>query len=94
MDLLTTLMGTGETMGIFLSLHRPKREISHKITHIVTLEVINPTILLSAGLTINQRLVLRPKNKSFSRTTIRHHLMWSASLQPMILLTNYQIFAR
>ena len=75
MDLLTTIMGIGETMEIFLVLHRPKGEISHKITRTANLEVINPTILLSADLTINQRLVLRPMNKNFRGTIIRHHLM-------------------
>ena len=53
-----------------------------------------PNNSLSADLTIDLRLVLRPINKSFRRTIIRHHLMWFASPQPMIPLTNYRIFAR
>ena len=46
MDLSTTRMGIGETMEIFLVLHRPKGEISHKIAYTTSLGVINPTILL------------------------------------------------
>ena len=93
MDLLTTRMGTGETMEIFLVPHRLKEETSHKITPIANQEVINLTILRSTDLTIDQRLALRPMNKNFRRTMIRHHLM-SVSPQPMIPLTNYRIFAR
>ena len=84
MDFLTFLMGTGETREIFLVLHRPKAEISHKITHTASLEVIKPIILLSADLTINPQLVLRPMNKNICRTLIRHRLTWFVSLQPMI----------
>ena len=94
MDLLTTLMGIDETMGIFLVRHRPKGEIFHKITYTVSLEVINLTILLSADLTVIQRLVLRPMKKNSRRTIIRHHLMWFAVPQPMVLIMNYQIFVR
>ena len=90
----TTRMGTGETMEIFLVLHRLEEETSHKITPIANQELINLTTLHSTDLTIDLRLVLRPMNKSFRRTIIRRHLMWSASTQPMIQLTNYRIFAR
>ena len=88
MNLSTTRMGTGETMKIFLVLHRLKEETSHKITLIANQEMINLTSLRSADLTIDLRLVLCPTNKSFLRTIIRHHLMWFASPQPMIPLTN------
>ena len=84
MVLLTTRMGTGETMEIFLVLHRLKEETSHKITPLANQEVINLTTLRSADLTIGRRLVLRPMNKHFRKTIIRHHLMWFASPQPMI----------
>ena len=47
MDLLTTRMGTGETMKIFLVPYRPKGETSHKITPIAKQEVINPKTLRS-----------------------------------------------
>ena len=92
MDLLTTR--TGETVEIFLVPHRLKEETSHKITPIANQEGINLTILPSADLTIDQRLILHPMNKNFRRTIIKHHLMWFASQQPMIALTNYRIFAR
>ena len=84
MDLLTNRMGTGETMEIFPVPHRLKGETSHRITLIANQEVINLTTLRSAHLTIDLRLVLRPLNKKFRKTIIRHHLMWFASPQPMI----------
>ena len=58
MDFSTTRMGTGEAMAIFLVLYRLKGETSHKIAHIANQEDINMTILLSAELTIDLRLVL------------------------------------
>ena len=94
LNLSTTRRGTGETKEIFLALHRLKEETSHKITLIANQEVINLTTLRSTDLTIDLRLVLRPMNKSFRRKIIRHHLMWFASPQPLIPLTNYRIFAR
>ena len=94
MNLLTIRMGTGEIMGIFLVLHRLKGETSHRIIHIANQEVISPTTLLSADLTIDLRLVLRPTNKNFRQTITRQHLMWFVSPQPTILLARYQIFAR
>ena len=84
MDLLTTRMGTGETTEIFLVPHRLKEETSHKITPIANQEVINLTILHSADLTIDLRLALRPMNKNFRGTIIRHHRLWFAAPQPMI----------
>ena len=93
-SLSTIRLRTGETMEIFLVPHRLKEETSHKIIPIANQEVINLTTLRSANLTIDLRLVLRPMNKSFRRTIIRHHLMWFASPQPMIPLTNCRIFAR
>ena len=94
MDLSTTRMGTGETMEIFPVLHRLKGETSHKILRIANQEVISRTTLLSADLTIDLRLVLRPMNKTFCKTIVKHHLMLFASPQPTILLTNCRIFAR
>ena len=76
LSLSTTRMGTGETMETFLVLHRLKEETSHKITQIANQKVINLTTLRSADLTIGLRLVLRPMNKNFRRTIIRHHLLW------------------
>ena len=93
MDLLITRMGTVEAMEIFLVLHRLKEETSHKVTPIANQKVISLTTLRSADLTTDLRLVLRPMNKSFRRTIIRHHLMWFASPQPMIPLANCRIFA-
>ena len=75
MVLSTTRMGTGETMEIFLSLHRLKEENIRRIVHTANQEVISPIILRSADLTIDLRLVLRHMNKVFRGTIIRHHLM-------------------
>ena len=93
-DLLTTRRGTGETKEVFAVLDRFKEENFRKLTPIANKEVISLTALRSADLTINQRLVLRRMNKSFRRTIMRHHLMWFASPQSMIPLTNCRIFAR
>ena len=79
MNLLTTRMGTGETMEIFLVLHRLKEETSHKITPTANQEVINLTTLLSADLTTDLRLVLHLTNTSSQKARIRHHLMSFAS---------------
>ena len=84
MDLSTIRMETGGIMETFLVLHPIQEETSHKIILIANQEVIKPTTLRSADLTIDLRLVLRPMNKSFRRTIIGHHLMWFASPQPMI----------
>ena len=83
MNLSTIKMGTGRTMETFLVLHRLQGETSHKIIPIANHEVTNLTILRSADLTIDLRLTLRPMNRIFRRTIIRHHLMWFVSLQPM-----------
>ena len=94
MDILTTRMGTGKAMEVFLVPHRPKGKTSHETNPIANQEVINPTTLRSADLTVDLRLALCPMNKNFRRTIIGHHLMWSDSPQPTKLLMNYQIFAR
>ena len=94
MDHSTIRMGTGETMGTPLVLHRIKGVTSHKITHIAKQEVINLTILPSADLTIDPRRVLHPMNESFRKTMNRQHLMWFASPQPTIPLRNCRISAR
>ena len=90
----TSRMGTGGTMEIFLVLHRFKGETIRRIVQTANQEVIGPTILPSAGLTIDLRLVLRPTNKIFRKTITGQHLMWFVSLQLTILLLKYQIFAR
>ena len=94
MVLSTTRMGTGETVEIFLVLHRLKGETIRRIAQTANQEMIGPTTLLSADLTLNLRLVLRPTNKNFRKTITRQHLMWFVSPQPTILLMKYQIFAR
>ena len=94
MVLSTTQMGTGETMEISLVLHRLKGENNRRIVQTANQEMIGPTTLLSADLTIDLRLVLRPTNKDFRKTITRQHLMWFVSPQPTILLMKYQIFVR
>ena len=84
LNLSTTRMGTGGTMGTFLVLHQIQEETSHKIIPIVHQEMNNLTTLRSAGLTIDLQQTLHPMNRNFRRTTIRHHLMWFVSPQPMI----------
>ena len=92
-DFSTVTVGTGETMEFLPVLHRFRGETSHKKFSTAN-QQINLTILLSADLTIDLRLVLRPMNKSFRNTTIKRHLLWFASTQPTILLTNCHISAR
>ena len=94
MVLSTTQMGTGETMEISLVLHRLKGENIRRMVQTANQEMIGPTPLLSADLTIDLRLVLRPTNKDFRKTITRQHLMWFVSPQPTTLLLKYQIFAR
>ena len=94
MNLSTIRKEAGETMEDSLVLHRPKGETSHKTFHTANQEVIGLTTLPSADLTIDLRLVSRLMNKSFRKTIIRHHLLWFASPQPTIPLTNCRIFAR
>ena len=94
MGLSTTRVGIGEAMEVFPVLHQLKGESSHKIIPIDNQEVISLTTLLSADLTIDLRLILRPINTSFRKTIIRHHLMLFASPQQTLPLTNCRIFAR
>ena len=77
-------MGTGETREVFLVLHRLQKETPHKIIPIANQEMNNLTTLRSADLTIDLRLALRPMNRNFRRTIIRHHLMWFVSSQLML----------
>ena len=93
-DFSTTRKGTGETMGIFLVLHRLKEGTSHKRIRMAIQQVINLTTLLSADLTTDLRLALHLTNTSSHRAIIRHHLISLASPPLMIPLMNYQIFAR
>ena len=93
-DLSTIRMGTGETMGTSLVLHRLKGETSDKIIPIANQEVISLATLLSADLTINLRPVLHITNKSSHKAIMRHHLMWFASPKLTMPIKNYQIFAR
>ena len=87
-------METGETVENFPVLHRLKEEISQKINPTANQQVINLTILLSAVMTINIRLVLHSTSKRFYKTITRRHLMCFALSQPTIPLMNYQTFAR
>ena len=57
MDLSTIAMETGETLKIFIVLHRLKGEISNSKNYTVNQEVINLTIFFSADLTIDRRVV-------------------------------------
>ena len=75
MVLSTIGTGIGKTMEIFPVLHRFKGGTSHKIFHNANQEVINLTVLPSADLTINLRLLLRPTNKNFHKTITRRHLI-------------------
>ena len=84
MNLSTTRMGTGGTMGTFLVLHQIQEETSHKTIRIANQEMNNLTTSHSADLTIDPQQTLHPMNRNFRRTIIRHHLMWFVSPQPMI----------
>ena len=84
MNLSTTRMGTGGTMGTFLVLHQIQEETSHKTIPIAHQEMNNLTTSHSADLTIDLQQTLHPMNRNFRRTIIRHHLMWFVLLQPMI----------
>ena len=79
MHLSTIRMETGETLELFLVLHRLKGETSHKIFPTVNQEGIKLTTLPSADLIINPRLVLRLTNKN-SRTKIKLTTLPSADL--------------
>ena len=84
MNLSTTRMGTGGTMGTFLVLHQIQEETSHKTIPIAHQEMNSLTALRSAGLTIDLQRTLHPMNRNFRRTIIRLHLMWFVSPQPMM----------
>ena len=84
MDLSTIRMETGETLEIFLVLHRLKGEITQRQIHTAKQELINLEILLSADLIIDRRVASHVTNKNFHKTLTRRHPMWSALLQPTI----------
>ena len=86
--------GSWRNTGFFFALHQLKGEVSHRKIHIAIQEKINLTILLSADLTIDRRVVPHLTNKNFQKTKTRIHSMWSASLQPKIALMNHQTFGR
>ena len=65
MNVSTTRMGTGKTMGTSLVLHRLKGETIHRIVFSASQEVISLTIRLSADLTVDLRLGLHTTNKIF-----------------------------
>ena len=94
MNLSTIRMETGETMEDLLVPRRSKGETFHKIIHTSNQKVIDLTILPSADLTINLLVILRLTNKHFHKTKTRGQLMWLASPQPTISLTNYQASVR
>ena len=79
MNLSTTRMGTGGTMGTFLVLHQIQEETSHKTIPIAHKEMNSLTTLRS-----DLQQTLRPMNRNFRRAIIRLHLMWFASPQPMM----------
>ena len=85
MNLSTTRMGTGGTMGTFLVLHQIQEETSHKTIPIANQEMNNLTISHSADLTLDLQQTLHPMNRNFRKTIIRHLLMWFVLLHPMIL---------
>ena len=85
MNLSTTRMGTGGTMGTFLVLHQIPEETSRKTNPIANQEINNLTISHSADLTLDQQQTLHPMNRNFRKTIIRHLLIWFVLLQPMIL---------
>ena len=83
----------GKAMENFFVLDRLKGQTSDKIIHTVNQEVIHLTILLSADLTIDLRLVLHPRNKCSHKTITRFHLMWFLSPQLTTPLLNYEILS-
>ena len=84
MNLSTTRMGTGGTMGTFLVLHQTQGETSHKTIPIANQEMNNLTISHSADLTLDLQQTLHLINRNSRRAIIRLHLMWFASPQPMM----------
>ena len=93
MGLSTIRIETGDTLEKFLVLHRIKLEISDRKIQTANQELINLPTLLSAGLTIDRRVVSHLTNKNSHKTITRCHAKWCALLKPTIPLTNYQIFA-
>ena len=88
MDVSTIKMETGETMEIFF------KKTSHRIFRTANQEVINFTMLLSADLATDLRLVLHLTSKNFHKIITRRHSIWFASPQLTIPIINYQTFAR
>ena len=84
MNLSTTRMGTGGTMGTSIVLHQIQEETSHKTIPIAHQEMNNLTTSHSADLTINLQQTLHPMNRNFRRIIVRHHRKWFVLLQPMI----------
>ena len=92
MNLSTIRIETGETMQTFVVLHRLKGESFQKVVHITSRVLISLTILLSLDPKIGLRVVLHLMNENFHRTIIRRHLIWFASPQMTIPLTNFWIY--
>ena len=90
MDLPTIRTETSETLESSPVLDRLKLKTSHKIFHTANQDMINLTILLSADMAIDLRLVLRLMNKMFLKTISRRHLIWFVLPQPTIPIMNYQ----
>ena len=65
MNLSTTRMGTGGTMGTFLVLHQIQEETSHKTIPIANQEMNNLTISHSADLTIDLLANFAPYEQKF-----------------------------
>ena len=94
MDISTIRMETGETWELSLVLHRLKGKNFHKIIYTANQEAINLTILLSADLTTDLRLVSCLTSKHLHKRVSRRHPTWFASPQLTMPFLNYETFAR
>ena len=75
-------------------LHLFQEEIFYRAVQTANHRMINFTILLSADPTIDWQVTSHLMNKNYHKTVTRRHPMYSASLQPTIVLTNYRPFVR
>ena len=91
-DFSTIRMETGETLETFFLLHWLKGDTFHKIIHSASQELISLTILFSANLIIDLRVVLHLTSKHSRKTITRRLLMRFALQQPTISLMVYETF--
>ena len=75
-DLSAIRMEIGDLLELFLVLQWLKGEISHKFVRTANREVINLTILFSADLTIDLRLVSHITIKNFHKTKTGYRPNW------------------